>query len=57
MSKRVRKTFINKKTGHETATSLPVEQNRLKAQGYVEKPVEKPEQKPVEAPKPVAPKK
>lgn len=30
------KTFKNPKTGHVTSTSLPVEQNRLRAQGYVE---------------------
>lgn len=32
----VRKLFVNKTTGHETSTSHPVEQNRLRAQGYVE---------------------
>ena len=36
MSARVRKTFAHPVTGHTTRTSLPVEQNRLRAQGYVE---------------------
>ncbi|HLS00540.1 MAG TPA: hypothetical protein VK054_00940 [Beutenbergiaceae bacterium] len=35
-AKRPVKAFKHPKTGHETATSLPVEQNRLRAQGYVE---------------------
>lgn len=30
------KTFKHPGTKHVTATSLPVEQNRLRAQGYVE---------------------
>lgn len=29
-------TFKHPKTGHVAATSLPVEQNRLRAQGYVQ---------------------
>lgn len=36
MSARVRKTFRHPVTGHTTRTSLPVEQNRLRGQGYVE---------------------
>lgn len=35
-TKRPVKSFKHPKTGHETSTSLPVEQNRLRAQGYVE---------------------
>ena len=37
MSKqRERKTFKHPKTGHVARTSLPVEQNRLRGQGYRE---------------------
>lgn len=44
------KTFTHPKTGHQVRTSLPVEQNRLRGQGYRE-------QKPRTAatPKPTAP--
>jgi len=35
-TKRPVKSFKNPVTGHEASTSLPVEQNRLRAQGYVE---------------------
>lgn len=36
MSARIRKTFRHPVTGHTTRTSLPVEQTRLRGQGYVE---------------------
>lgn len=36
MSKRERKTYRHPKTGHQAATALPVEQNRLRGQGYRE---------------------
>lgn len=52
--KRERKTFVNKKTGHETSTSLPVEQNRLRAQGYVEQ-TPAPAAPVVQAPNPTGP--
>lgn len=52
-AKRPVKSFKHPKTGHEAATSLPVEQNRLRAQGYVEQ-----RQKPTPvAAKPADPKK
>lgn len=55
-AKRPVKSFKHPKTGHETATSLPVEQNRLRAQGYVEqKPA--PRQTPTVTAKPADPKK
>lgn len=49
--KRPVKTFKHPKTGHVASTSLPVEQNRLRGQGYVE---DRPKQARQSAPAPVA---
>lgn len=49
--KRERKTFKHPKTGHVTATSVPVEQVRLRGQGYVEEvPVRQPARQPAAKP-------
>ena len=53
-TKRPVKVFKHPETGHETSTSLPVEQNRLRAQGYVE---QRQKPAPVTAAKPADPKK
>ena len=55
-AKRPVKAFKHPKTGHEAATSLPVEQNRLRAQGYVEQKAE-PKRTPAAPAKPADPKK
>lgn len=53
------KTFTHPKTGHQVRTSLPVEQNRLRGQGYREqKPrVTAPARTPAPAVKPTGNKK
>lgn len=56
-SKRPTMAFKNPKTGHETSTSLPVEQNRLKAQGYVEQKPRRAAAPAATAAKPADPKK
>ena len=45
---RKRVVFRNPESGHEVSTGLPVEQNRLRALGYVEK-------KPASQPRPAVP--
>ena len=47
MSKRVRKTFEHPESGVVVRTGLPVEQNRLRAQGFVERKASKPAPAPV----------
>lgn len=56
-TKRPVKAFKNPVTGHEASTSLPVEQNRLRAHGYVEQKPRRAAAPAATAAKPADPKK